>query len=255
MGEQLGKIEKPAAEEFEHKRKLFLVPLLYSNEDAPEDYKSRIERYWEQARQHVGNLERKIGGVSRMYHESVAEEGAEGMKLLERLNPGSYKMIKERYDQGVSLEAIEQRERVEEVMDWERCMMIGLVSQKVANQIYENYRDASKRRNEFILKRIDETLKENEAGLLFMREGHQLQFGSDVEVFSVYPPALDEFHRFLRDKRQQQEAKAAEGGEGEAKAEGGEEGEQSESQAEEVRQEGEQAAGGAEGGPEEGKQE
>lgn len=213
MAEPLGKIEKPAAQEFEQQKKLFLVPLLYVNQDAPPDYKEKVERYWQQAAEHVANLERKVGSVSRVYHESVTQSGKEGLELLEKLNSGSYQMVKQRCEQGASLEPIEQREMVEEVMDWERCLMIGFVSQKVANQVLESYREASKKRNEFMLQRIQETLHAREAGILFIREGHALQFGKDVEVFSVYPPALDEFHRFLRDRRREAE-KSEEGEQG-----------------------------------------
>ena len=49
-------------------------------------------------------------------------------------------------------------------------------------------------------RRIGETLKNDEAGLLFIREEHSVQFPSDVEVFSIFPPALDEIHRWLRDQ-------------------------------------------------------
>ena len=36
--------------------------------------------------------------------------------------------------------------------------------------------------------------------LLFIREGHRVQFPPDIEVFSVAPPVLDEIHRWLRDR-------------------------------------------------------
>jgi hypothetical protein len=48
--------------------------------------------------------------------------------------------------------------------------------------------------------KISETLKGDEAGLLFIREGHSVQFPSDIEVFSIFPPALDEIHRWYRDQ-------------------------------------------------------
>ena len=53
--------------------------------------------------------------------------------------------------------------------------------------------------NEFIAKRLDETLKPDEIGILFMREGHQVQFPADIQAFYVAPPALDEINRWLRD--------------------------------------------------------
>jgi hypothetical protein len=49
-------------------------------------------------------------------------------------------------------------------------------------------------------KQISETLKDDEAGLLFIREEHSVQFPTDIEVFSVFPPALDEIHRWFRDQ-------------------------------------------------------
>jgi hypothetical protein len=41
--------------------------------------------------------------------------------------------------------------------------------------------------------------------LLFIREGHLVQFPRDIDVFSVAPPALDEIHRWARDRAAQRE--------------------------------------------------
>ena len=53
---------------------------------------------------------------------------------------------------------------------------------------------------------INETLKDDEIAILFIREGHGVQFPDDVEVFSVAPPALDEIHRWLRARASKKEA-------------------------------------------------
>ena len=45
MAEPLGKIEKPEAKEFASKRKLYLVPLLFTGKNAPEDYVEKYQRY------------------------------------------------------------------------------------------------------------------------------------------------------------------------------------------------------------------
>ena len=37
MAEQLGKIEKPEVERFKQGKKLYLVPLIYSGEEAPDE--------------------------------------------------------------------------------------------------------------------------------------------------------------------------------------------------------------------------
>jgi hypothetical protein len=74
-------------------------------------------------------------------------------------------------------------------------------------KVYESYIEASKNREAFILKHIDETLKEDEIAILFMGEDYKIKFPAGVEVFYVSPPALDEIKRWLRDQEVQQSDK------------------------------------------------
>jgi hypothetical protein len=205
MTEQLGKIEKPEAEQFRGGKKLYLVSLIFSGEDAPAEYKERCHRYWQQVAEQLASLEEKIGKVNRVYHESISLSGEEGMKLAEKINQNCYQIAKSKCDNEATFEAFEDRELLEEVIDWERCLLLGFVTVKVASKISEFYTETSKKRYEFMVSRITETLKDNEAGLLFIREGHRLQFPRDIEVFSISPPALDEVHRWIRDEASRKE--------------------------------------------------
>jgi len=200
MSEQLGKIERLEAERFKQGKKIYLVPLVYSREDAPDEYKEKCTRYWQQVTEQLTNLVSKIGRVNQVYHESIFHPGEDGMKAMKRLNPSSYQIAKTQFDNGAMFETVEEEELFEEVMDWQRCLMLGFISDKVASKVSEFYVEAAKKRNEFIAKKISETLKDDEAGLLFIREEHSVQFPVDIEVFSVFPPALDEIHRWQRDQ-------------------------------------------------------
>jgi len=100
---------------------------------------------------------------------------------------------------GAVLEATEDKEILVELMDWSRCLSIGLQSQKVLSTIYGFYTEANQKRMEFITKNINDTLKENESAILFMSEGHHIQFASDIRIFYVSPPALDDIRRWMRD--------------------------------------------------------
>ena len=219
MPEQLGKIEKLEVEHFKQGKKLYLVPLVYSGEEAPDEYKEKCNRYWQQITEQLANLTSKIGVVNRIYHESIFQCGEDGIKAVERLNPNSYQIAKTQCDNGAIFEAIEERELFEEVIDWQRCLMLGFMSDKVASKVSEFYVEAARKRNEFMAKKISETLKDDEAGLLFIREEHSVQFPSDVEVFSIFPPALDEIHRWYRDQARLEVEKVAEENKGEAKEE------------------------------------
>jgi hypothetical protein len=219
MPEQLGKIERLEAERFKQGKKLYLVPIVYSGEEVPDDYKEKCSRYWQQVAEQLTNLASKIGRVNRVYHESIFQSGEDGMKAMERLNPSSYQIAKTQCDNGAIFEAIEERELVEEVMDWQRCLMLGFISDKVASKVSEFYVEAARKRNEFMAKKISETLKGDEAGLLFIREEHSVQFPGDVEVFNIFPPALDEIHRWYRDQARLEVEKVAEENKGEAREE------------------------------------
>ncbi len=209
MTEQIGRIEKPPAERFKQKRKLYLVPLIYSNKDAPPEYKEKVGLYWHQVAEQLVNLETKGGKITHVYCESISQSGEEGMKIVEKVNPDSHQVAKDKCDHGAAFEAIEDKALFNEVMDWERCILLGFVSEKVAGKVSKFYVGALRKRYEFMAKRINKTLKGNEAGLLFITQSHRMQFPADIEVFNVFPPALDEIHRWLRDhaKKEQEKAK------------------------------------------------
>ena len=201
MAEEIGKIEKPEISQFQGKKKLYLVPLLYSWQESPREYIEKYDLYWQQIREYIVNLESRIGSIKLIYHESVTAPGDDGLKILEKLNPSSYQLVREKCLMGAQLELVEDKELVEETMDWERHLILGFISEKVARIISQSFSDASKRRYEYMAKRIEETLKNDEVAMLIIREGHMLQFPQDIEVFSVAPPALNEIHRWLRERQ------------------------------------------------------
>lgn len=210
MPEELGKIEKPAAEEYKSGRKLFFVPLVLPSQELPLEVLPIYNRYWEQVDSQIAGLEDKLGPVKHIFHEMVPESGEEGFKTLQQMKVNSFQIIQKRVEKGALFEAVEDHDILLELMDWSRCLSIGLQSQKVFSTIYEFYNEAVKKRNESISKKIDELLKNDDSAILFMGEGHHVQFPSDARVFYVAPPALDELKRWMRDyeaKQKQQSAK------------------------------------------------
>ena len=164
MAEELGKIEKPEAAQFKEKRKLYLVPLLYSWQDAPAEYVQKLDLYWQQVSEHIANLELKAGRISRIFHESITVAGDEGLKVLEKLNPASCQIASAKCQNGAELELTEDRELAEENMDWERHLLMGFVSQKVAKTVSDLFAEASRKRYEYIASRMDEAIKEIVSG-------------------------------------------------------------------------------------------
>jgi len=198
MTEQLGKIEKPPAEEYRAGRKLLFVPLIFTPGEPQADFLKLVKSYWSQVEAQVSKLEATLSEVNKVYHELIPVGGREGMKVIKKLNSGSYQVANARLKKGAKLQPIEDGEILTEFMDWGKCLAIGLQSSKVFVKVYESYAEAQKRRNSHIAKQIDETLKNDEIGILLMREGHQVQFPSNIQVFYVAPPSLDEIKRWFR---------------------------------------------------------
>ena len=200
MSTPITQMPKPDARQYEGNRKLFLVPVYLLGPDAPEEGQRLLEQYWSEVRGHVENLERSLGKVVRVYHEAVFTGGDEGMAMVEAMNPKGYSFVQAICQSGATLEAAEDGDLVHESSDWQRCISVGLMSQKVLTFAMEGFQEATRLRYERLGKGIDETLKGSESGILFIREDHRVQFPSDIQVFYVAPPALDALNRWRTDQ-------------------------------------------------------
>ena len=164
-----------------------------------------LQRYWDQMREQVTALQSALGGLHRIYHESLTEGGPEGLGQLQGRDERSYSFIQEKCQAGAVLEATESVELLLETLDLQRCMMMPLGSEKVAVQLQEWFSSSNSERYRHISDQIDRTLGEDETGLLLISERHQVQFPSDIEVFYVSPPALDDYRRWLQNWMAQQQ--------------------------------------------------
>jgi hypothetical protein len=198
MAQDLGRIEPPSAAQFAGKRKLFLVPLVYEPPADAEEGQAILARYWEQAQSQLAGLEVRLGAVRHVYHEAVAIGGEEGLKRLQELNTPSARLVSWKCLGSGTLEATDDEDAFLEVMDLQRLLSIPIANPKVTQRLQEWFTESTRSRYEHIAQRIDETLGEDQAGLLIISEQHQVQFPSDIEVFYVSPPALDELRRWLQ---------------------------------------------------------
>ena len=136
--------------------------------------------------------------LHHVYHENLTEGAEPGLQQLEMMHQPSLGLVRAKCPEGAALEATESIELLSEVIDLQRCLMLPLVSAKVAGQLGEWFNECNRSRYEHIANRIDATLGHDQTGLLFIGERHQVQFPQDIEVFYVAPPALDELRRWLQ---------------------------------------------------------
>jgi hypothetical protein len=163
-----------------------------------------LERYWDQVRTQIAALESRLGSLQHIYCESLIYGGTEGLKNLELIDQRSHNFVKTKCEAGATLQATEDMESLAEILDLQRFLVLPMVSQRVAHRIHQWFAESNKSRYQHIADQINETLGENETGLLLISERHQVQFPSDIEVFYIAPPALDELRRWLQNWMAQQ---------------------------------------------------
>ncbi len=213
MTQRIAEIPRPRAEGYRAGRKIYLVPALLVRRGAPEELDGLLGRYWGDVRDQVGRLEASLTPVTHVYHESVFGSGAEGLAQVEGLNVHGHGFIAGLCGSAAVLEAAEDQEAFSEASDWSMCLSLGLSSEKVASIARDSLADAVRRRYGHISEVIDRTLGEGEAGLCVLSEDHRVQFPSDVQVFYVSPPSLNEVKRWMDDWVRRAMAQTADAGE------------------------------------------
>lgn len=196
----IGQIPKPEAGRFREDRKLLLVPLIVAFPGLPEEGQKIVDKYWAEARDHIENMERRLGSIKHVYHEAVDSSDDGGLKTLDDMNPAVSGFVRTLCRSGATMEATEDRALLEESTDWQRCLTMGLMSEKVLKLASDGYQESTKLRYEHIANRIDATLGENEVGALFIGQDHRVQFPVDVQVFYVSPPSLDEYRWWVEEQ-------------------------------------------------------
>ena len=87
MTTPLTQMPKPEAAQFSGQRKLFLVPIFLFPPDSPDDATQLLERYWTEVRDQIQNLERSLGAVRYVFHETIYAGSEDGLKMVEVMNP------------------------------------------------------------------------------------------------------------------------------------------------------------------------
>ena len=206
---KLGKIKKPKISDFGESRKLFCIPLIpqLNQKDLTNDLKNSIKEFWVQVASKIEDLKR-IGKVSFVFVESVTKYGEPGLDMAKQISEECYRIVKEKIEKGAKLVAVENEEIFNEFLDWSLCLSMIRRSQKVLTKVLEFHKDTRDRRNKEIAKRIDESLKNNDCGMLLMSDENRLQIqpilSSDIQVFLIHPPAYNDIMRGFREFLQKQ---------------------------------------------------
>lgn len=187
-------------------RKVYIVTMVQPSAGAPEGFEERYDAYWNAVDRQVTQLEAKAGVVARVFFEGVVGGGDDAMLMVQQSNPGAHRVVRKRVSAGAVFEEYEDTSLFGKVVDWGRCLHIGLIDADVADEIQGKYDEATVKRMGHLQKRLAEGILDSEAALVFGGDpGIELPDG--VEKILVSPPELDALERWVKatnEKIQQQ---------------------------------------------------
>ena len=197
---ELGQINKPDAESFAGKRKLYCVASIFSTDDAPDDYKALVNTYWDETIAQIEKME-AAGKVKKIFCEIILQEGEEALTILAKINERIPALIKKKQEEGCALVPLESPDLLGPYTDWSNCLRV-VYTKEVFMKVLEFYNEFAEKRLQHILKVIESNLTESEAGLLILKDEDRvkLQFPKDIEVFLITPPSYDDIIRWFREK-------------------------------------------------------
>jgi hypothetical protein len=197
---EIGQIQKPSADDYIGKKKLYCVANIYAIHDAADEYKRLITKYWDEVAQQIEKVE-AAGKINKIFCELISQIDDEEMKFLEHMNDRIADIISKKKEEGGTLIPLEDKEILGPYTDWGNCLRV-VFTQDVFMKVLEFYNELSQKRLDKIMNIINSNLSEQEAGLLIMKDEDRakLQFPKDIEVFLITPPSYDDLMRWIRDQ-------------------------------------------------------
>ena len=120
------------------KKKAFICVLLQAPQEASKELHDLIFKYWEAVDKNISTLEEKTGVVKKIFVEGIPGKGEDVAMNLKEASLGAWNVIEERRKTGAEISELENLENLQKVIDWSKCLNVGLTNRSVAEEISEN---------------------------------------------------------------------------------------------------------------------
>lgn len=179
-------------------RTLYIIPIVHSAADMGsmakelekkgieklgkkkwEENQRRIAQFWIQAEKELDALKLNYSNV-RIYQDGLPIGGETGMKIVTQTaakGSRNYQIVQKLVEKGATLEETESKELLIKEYQFVQTFVYAPADKKnLALQAYEQAKDdLIKKRDAYIAKRIDASLKKGETGILFIGAHHKVK--------------------------------------------------------------------------------
>jgi hypothetical protein len=166
-------------------RMLLLVPRMYTEKEfkrlapaLPEDFGPKTLEFWSYVEE---KLQVFVGKIQRVYRDEVCQGGKEGLAHLSSIDRENFPIVRKLVENGAVLEATEDSLLVAESKSW-----LDMATQNPVDTMpLELYQETVRERDDYVTKRIDETLLDEETSILFLKPGREINLNERVKIIKV----------------------------------------------------------------------
>jgi len=164
---------------------LLHVPRMYTREEfkslvgvLPEDFGPRTLEFWDYVED---KLKAFLGKVHRVYRDEICQGGEEALASLSAIDPDGFLIVKKLVKNGATFEATEDRMLVAESTSWGEAIK----NNPLDTVSLEMYQETNRERNNYVSRRIAESLRDEETGVLFMKPGRTINLNTNIKIIKV----------------------------------------------------------------------
>ena len=166
-------------------RMLFLVPRMYTENEfkrlvsvVPEDFGQKTQEFWSYVED---KLKVFTGRIQRVYRDEICQGGEEDLATLSSLQNENFLIVKRLVENGAVFEATEDPLLVAEAESWRdmtRQNPLDIIS-------LEMFQDSVRERDYYVSRRINETLLDEETGVLFIEPTRTVEMHERIKMIKV----------------------------------------------------------------------
>ena len=144
-----------------------------------EENQRRIAQFWDQAEKELDALKLNYNSV-HVYQDGVPTGGELGLKIVTQTaakGSRNYQIVQKLIEKGATLEGTESKELLIKEYQFVQAFVQATADKKNQElQVYEQAKDdLIKKRDAYIAKQIDTSLKNGETGILFIGAHHRVK--------------------------------------------------------------------------------
>ena len=144
----------------------------------PDDFGPKTLEFWSYVEE---KLQVFLGKIQRIYRDEVCQSGERGLAYLSSADSENFLIVRKLVENGAIFEATEDSMLVAESKSW-----LDMVKQNPVDMMpVELYQETVRERDGYVTKRIDETLLDEETGVLFLKPGREVSLNERVKMIKV----------------------------------------------------------------------